>query len=74
MPFCRRKGSAAGELMHLEGIVVLGQMPPGLEIITTFSGAVCATSTAPDAARALLEYVGSPAADPSRLQNGMERA
>jgi len=63
-----------GELMHLEGIVVLGQMPPGLEIITTFSGAVCATATAPDAARALLEYVGSPAADPSRLQNGMERA
>ena len=63
-----------GELMHLEGIVVLGPMPPGLEIVTTFSGAVCATATAPGAARALLEYVGSPAADPFRRQNGMERA
>jgi molybdate transport system substrate-binding protein len=63
-----------GELMHLDGIDVIGQMPPGLEIVTTFSGAVCTTAAAPAAARALLEYVASPAADAARRHHGMERA
>ena len=45
------------ELMHLEGIDVIGAMPPGLEIVTTFSGGVCAASTQPDAARARLDFI-----------------
>ena len=46
------------ELMHLEGIDVIGPMPPGLEIVTTFSGGVCTASTQANAARALLDRIG----------------
>jgi molybdate transport system substrate-binding protein len=62
------------ELMHLEGIDVLGPMPPGLEIVTTFSGAVCTTSTQPGAASTLLDFLRSPAADEARLRHGMQPA
>ena len=62
------------ELMHLEGVDVIGPMPPGLEIVTTFSGAVCASSAQPGAARALLEFLRSPAADAAKRHQGMEPA
>ena len=62
------------ELMHLDGIEVVGAMPPGLEIVTTFTGAVCSASTQPDAARALLDFIRSPAADEARRRNGMQPA
>jgi len=62
------------ELMHLDGIEVVGAMPPGLEIVTTFTGAVCSASTQPDPARALLDFIRSPAADDARRRNGMEPA
>ena len=59
------------ELIHVEGVAVLGAMPPGLEIVTTFSGGVCSTSRQPDAARALLDFIRSPAADAARQRHGM---
>jgi len=62
------------ELMNVEGIDVIGSMPPGLEIVTTFSGAVCATSMQPDAARALLDFIRSPAADEAKRRHGMQPA
>ena len=62
------------ELMNVEGIDVVGSMPPGLKIVTTFSGAVCATSTQPDAARALLDFIRSPAADEAKRRHGMQPA
>jgi molybdate transport system substrate-binding protein len=62
------------ELMHLEGIDVIGPMPPGLGIVTTFSGGVCATSTQRDAARALLDFIRSPAADEAKRRHGMQPA
>lgn len=60
------------ELMHVEGIDVIGSMPRGLEIVTTFSGAICTASTQPDAARALLDFIRSPAADDAKRRHGME--
>ncbi|MEO6747884.1 MAG: substrate-binding domain-containing protein [Caldimonas sp.] len=62
------------ELMHLDGIEVVGPMPPDLAIVTTFTGAVCSASTQPDAARALLDFIRSPAADEARRRNGMQPA
>ena len=62
------------ELMHLEGIDVLGPMPPGLEIVTTFAGGVCAASTQPEAARALLDFMREPEAAEAKRRQGMEPA
>jgi molybdate transport system substrate-binding protein len=62
------------ELMHLPGIDVLGPMPPGSEIITTFSAGLCATSTQPEAVRALLVFMRSTAAVDAKRRHGMEPA
>ena len=62
------------ELMHLPGIDVLGTMPPGCEIISTFSAGVCATSTQPEAARSFLAFMNSPAAADAKRRHGMEPA
>ena len=62
------------ELIHLEGIEVLGSMPPGLEIVTTFSGGLCAVSTQPEAVRALLDFMRSPEAAEAKRRQGMEPA
>jgi molybdate transport system substrate-binding protein len=59
------------ELMHLDGIAVVGPMPPGLEIETTFCAAVCAASSRPEAAQAFLEFIHSPAANAARQRHGM---
>lgn len=62
------------ELMHLEGVDVIGPMPPGMEIVTTFAGAVCTASAQPEAARALIDFFHSPAADAARQRHGMQPA
>lgn len=62
------------ELMHVEGIDVIGPMPPGCEIVTTFSGAICTASTQPEAARALLDFVHSSAAANAKQHHGMQPA
>lgn len=62
------------ELMHLEGVDVLGGMPPGTEIVTVFAGAVGAASAQPGAARALLDFLASPATAEAKRRHGMEPA
>jgi molybdate transport system substrate-binding protein len=62
------------ELLHLDGITVIGAMPPGTEIRTTFSAARCSASTRPAAVEALLQYLRSPAAAEAKRRHGMEPA
>ena len=50
------------ELASLPGIDVVGPLPPDVQILTVFSGAVAARCERPDAARAVLEFMVSPAA------------
>ncbi|HEY0164122.1 MAG TPA: substrate-binding domain-containing protein, partial [Sphingomicrobium sp.] len=57
---------------HVEGVDVIGPMPPEVEIVTTFSGAVCAASEQVDTARALLNFIRSPAADAAKQRSGMQ--
>lgn len=62
------------ELLPLEGITVVGPLPPAIQIITTFSGAVCAASARPQAARELLDYLASPATAAAKQRHGMSPA
>jgi molybdate transport system substrate-binding protein len=62
------------ELIHLPGIDVVGPLPPAIQIITTFSAGIAATCTRPEAVRALLDFLVSPAAEGAKRANGMEPA
>lgn len=60
------------ELLHVEGIEIIGPMPPGLEIDTTFSGGVGAVSIQPVAARSFLDFARSSACAAAIRRHGME--
>jgi molybdate transport system substrate-binding protein len=62
------------ELLHVPGIAIVGPLPPGVQIMTTFSAALAATCRQPEAARALLAYMASPAAAEAKRRQGMEPA
>jgi molybdate transport system substrate-binding protein len=62
------------ELLNLSGVEVIGPLPPAIQTITTFSGGLAASSSEPDAARALLNYLGSPATRGVKQRHGMEAA
>lgn len=62
------------ELMNVEGIVVLGPLPAAIQTMTVFSGGVCSTSSDPDGARALLDFLAAPARAAAKQRFGMEPA
>lgn len=62
------------ELKDLAGITVLGPLPPAIQITTTFSGCVAATASDPAAARAVLDFMASPACAAIKQRNGMDAA
>ncbi len=62
------------ELMNLQGIQVLGPLPPAIQTITTFSGGIASISTRRDAARAFLQSMTTPAATDVKKQHGMDAA
>ena len=62
------------ELIHLDGIDVLGTLPPGAEFITTFSAGLCPGSTQAEAVRAMLDFMRSPEAAEAKRRHGMAPA
>lgn len=62
------------ELMHLEGIDVIGQLPDAIQIITTFSAGVCTASSQGEAVRRMLAFMASPEAAPAKRRHGMDPA
>ncbi|HRO60226.1 MAG TPA: substrate-binding domain-containing protein [Burkholderiaceae bacterium] len=62
------------ELIHVQGIELLGPLPDSVRITTTFSGGVCTASTKPEAARAVLEFMASPDAAEAKRRQGMAPA
>ena len=62
------------ELMHLPGIELLGPMPEGTQIVTTFSAGVCTASRQGAAVRELMQYLRGTAAAEAARRQGMEPA
>ncbi len=62
------------ELIHQDGIAVLGPLPAAIQITTIFSAGLSVTSTQAQAVRALLDFMTSPAAAGVKRRNGLEPA
>ena len=62
------------ELIHVGGIDLLGPLPSTIQITTTFSAGVCASSSQPAAVRAMLAFMTSPEAAQAKRRQGMEPA
>ncbi len=60
------------ELRPIRGIDLVGPLPPGLQRVTVFSAGALARSREPDAARALIRFLASPAAAGAIVDSGME--
>ncbi|HYX67253.1 MAG TPA: substrate-binding domain-containing protein [Burkholderiales bacterium] len=62
------------ELIHLQGIEVLGPLPPAIQLMTTFSAGVSVKSSQAEAVRAALAYMASPEALEAKRRNGLSAA
>lgn len=62
------------ELIHLQGITVVGPLPEAIQSITVFSAGVSASSAQPDAARALVASMAAPGTAEAKRRQGMEPA
>ncbi len=62
------------ELMHLEGIDLLGTMPEPVGITTIFSAAVCTVSAQGEPVSQLFAFMASPDAAPIKTKHGMAAA
>jgi molybdate transport system substrate-binding protein len=60
------------ELMPVEGIDIVGQLPAEVQKITVFAAGVSATSKEPDAAKSLIKFLASPQAAPVLIKSGLE--
>jgi len=60
------------ELLPVAGIDYVGPLPHDVQRVTVFSAGVAAGARAPDAARALIRFLASPAVAPAIRKSGME--
>jgi molybdate transport system substrate-binding protein len=62
------------ELRPVKGIDIVGVLPPGAQRVTIFAAGIPITATHPDAAKALIEWLASPAAYTAIKKSGLEPA
>jgi molybdate transport system substrate-binding protein len=62
------------ELIHVAGIQIAGALPPAIQIDTVFAAGICRTAAQPEAARALIQFMASPAAEDAKRRQGMAPA
>jgi molybdate transport system substrate-binding protein len=62
------------ELIAVDGIDVVGPLPPDLQMVTTFTGTIPATASHPEAGRALIAFLTTPAAKAVIKARGLEPA
>ena len=80
---CRRLASAVwgdadlgfqqlSEFLGVDGIEIVGPLPPEIQAVTVFAAGVCSASPQAEAARALIAYLASPETADVKRQHGME--
>jgi molybdate transport system substrate-binding protein len=62
------------ELIGLDGITVVGPLPPAIQITTTFSAGVCTASRQADAVKQLLAFMASSQTAEAKRRQGMTPA
>lgn len=62
------------EMLNVDGITIVGPLPPAIQITTTFSAGIGAHGEQPDRVRALLAYMTSPQAVDAITRQGMQPA
>ena len=62
------------ELRPVKGIEIVGPLPPGARRVTVFAAGVPATSKHPGEAKALIDWLASPAAYLAIKESGLEPA
>jgi len=62
------------ELIPVKGIQIVGPLPPELQHITVFSGAIHSEAKEPNAGKALIEFLTTPAVAQSFRKHGLDPA
>ncbi len=62
------------ELLPIEGIDYVGPLPDEVQRTTVFSAGIVVGAKNPEGARALIEYLSSPAVAPAIIESGLEPA
>lgn len=62
------------ELLPLQGITILGGLPPAIQVLTHFSAGVATRSQHPAAVQALFAYLASPTTAQTKIAHGMSPA
>ena len=62
------------ELLPVQGIELVGPLPPELQKVTVFSAGIVVGANEPDAGVALIRFLASPAAAPLIAKTGLESA
>ena len=62
------------ELIHVQGITLVGDLPGSIQIDTVFSAGVCSASAQPEAARSLIAFLASPETADAKRRQGMAPA
>jgi len=60
------------ELRPVKGIDIVGELPPGAQRVTIFAAGIPVSSKQPEAAKALIQWLASPAAYSSIKKSGLE--
>jgi molybdate transport system substrate-binding protein len=60
------------ELLPVQGIDLVGPLPPEVQKVTVFSAGIVTVAKEPDVGRALVKFLASPAAAPAITRSGLE--
>jgi len=62
------------ELLHVDGITLVGPLPAAIQITTTFSAAICSSCQHPQAAQAAIAFLASGDTAEAKRRQGMDPA